>query len=65
MHVSWEVAHTWEEWRDLYLYVEYRFPEQLKSLPPFPTAHLLMTTLLMDERVLGMNRKVVREGGYE
>ena len=50
MHVNWEVSHTWEEWRDLHMY------DTLAEMPSFPQGHLLMTTLLVDDRLRGLNR---------
>lgn len=60
MHVSWEVVHTWEEWKDFFLYLQYQFLEKMDSLPPFPKAHLLLTSLLIDERIRGFNRNEQR-----
>lgn len=55
-HVSWEVSHTWEEWRDLHTYMDDRMHEMLVEMPAFPQGHLLMTTLLVDDRLRGLNR---------
>ena len=56
MHASWEVVHTWAEWKDFFLYLQYQFLEKMDSLPAFPKAHLLLTSLLIDERIRGFNR---------
>lgn len=56
MHVSWETSHTWEEWRDLHTYLDDRMHETLAEMPSFPQGHLLMTTLLVDDRLRGLNR---------
>lgn len=56
MHVNWEVSHTWEEWRDLHMYLDDRMHDTLAEMPSFPQGHLLMTTLLVDDRLRGLNR---------
>lgn len=58
-HVSWEVSHTWEEWKDFYQFLQYQFYYKLDQLPSFPKSHVLLTTLLTEDRILCLNRFIV------
>ena len=53
------MSHTWEEWKDLYLYLDYVMHDTIRELPAFPKSHILMTTLLIDDRLNGLNRHVL------
>ena len=55
-HIVWEVSHSWEEWRDLYQYLAVVFSYRIDDLPAFPKSHLFLTTLLTEDRILGLNR---------
>ena len=54
--VSWEVSYTWERWKDLNRVLEYHASHSLEELPVFPKDHLVMTTLLIDDRLNGLTR---------
>ena len=56
MRINWDVSHTWEQWKDIHSYIEYLFVDELSELPPFPKGHLVMTTLLTEDRMNGLNR---------
>ena len=56
MKVSWEVSYTWERWKDLNRVLEYHAEHSFEELPAFPKDHLVMTTLLIDDRLNGLTR---------
>lgn len=55
-NIVWEVTHTWEEWRELYLFLQNRYSDVVYELPPFPKTHLVLTNLLKEDRILGLDR---------
>lgn len=56
IRASWSVNHTWEQWKDLHAYIEYICLNQNLDLPSLPKSHLVMTTLLIDDRMNALNR---------
>lgn len=55
-NVVWEVTHTWEDWRELYLFLQTRYSDAIDELPQFPKAHLVLTNLLKEDRIRGLDR---------
>lgn len=56
IRTSWSVSHTWEQWKDLHAYIEYIFLSKGFDLPSLPKSHLIMTTLLIEDRMNALNR---------
>lgn len=58
MHIrtTWSVSHTWEQWKDIHAYIEYISTNKNYDLPSLPKSHLVMTTLLIDDRMNALNR---------
>lgn len=55
-HIVWEVSHSWDEWQDFYQFLKVVFCYRMNDLPSFPKNHLFLTPLLIEDRILGLNR---------
>ena len=56
IRTTWSVSHTWEQWKDIHAYIEYISTNKNYDLPSLPKSHLVMTTLLIDDRMNALNR---------
>lgn len=56
IRTSWSVSHTWEQWKDIHAYIEFISVNKNIDLPSLPKSHLVMTTLLIDDRMNALNR---------
>ena len=55
-HIVWEVSHSWDEWQDFYQFFVFVFFYRMNDLPSFPKNHLFLRPLLIEDRILGLNR---------